>query len=528
MLAALFLLAIWLDRSQPAQAPAQTYLFLLGYVAFAAAITALTWRNWWRDARLAAPAHFVDMAVFTLIVFSTNGYTSPFFLFFMLPLLSAAIRWSWRETAATALALVILYLTAGLLVSRSETFELQRFIVRSGHLMILSALVIWFGIHQRLVGLSYRIEEPGADVAEDSDPFELALHEAIGATGARSGEIIMQVPGEDRFTGLRISDGELGSVLLDRPLVRSSALRFPMLFDIRRDRALTVSAHRRRHFARASAVFDTAQAAQLRLTEGLIAEVRTGTASGWLVLQGIPAMSADYVELARELGRACGAILERDALLSAMAESAGARMRLTLARDLHDGIVQFLAGAAMRIEAIARAARSGGEILADLQALKQLIGDEQRDIRGFVSALRRDRELGLAEAAGELHALAARLSQQWSVDCSIESSGGEVPIPIPLHLDLQQLLREAVANAVRHGGADHIAVNLSAEDDLLRLEITDNGTGFARGVRSRNGGPVQPWSLKERVDKASGSMTLVSGPGRTRVSISLPLRGAAA
>ena len=160
MLAALFLLAIWLDRSQPSRAPTETYGFLSAYLAFAVLMAVATWRNWWLDARLAAPAHFVDMAVFTLIVFSTNGYTSPFFLFFMLPLLSAAIRWGWRETLATAVALVLLYLTAGLLVAGSQTFELRRFVVRSGHLVILSALLIWFGIHQGLVGLSFRIDDP--------------------------------------------------------------------------------------------------------------------------------------------------------------------------------------------------------------------------------------------------------------------------------------------------------------------------------------------------------------------------------
>jgi len=92
MLAAMFLAAIWLDRSQPAQAAAQTYAFLLLYLAFALGLAAATWTNWWLDARLAAPAHFVDMAVFAVIVFSTNGYTSPFFLVFILPLLSAALR----------------------------------------------------------------------------------------------------------------------------------------------------------------------------------------------------------------------------------------------------------------------------------------------------------------------------------------------------------------------------------------------------------------------------------------------------
>ena len=64
--------------------------------------------------------HAFDMAVFTAIVFSTNGSTSPFFLFFVLPLLSAAIRWSWRETALTAAALVVLYFGAGLLVAAAR------------------------------------------------------------------------------------------------------------------------------------------------------------------------------------------------------------------------------------------------------------------------------------------------------------------------------------------------------------------------------------------------------------------------
>src|SRR5207253_4442030 len=90
VLATLFLLAIWLDPSQPAQVV--LYSFLIAYMAFAITLTVVIWRNWWLDARLAVPAHVVDMLIFTEIVFSANGYTSPFFLVFMLPLLSAAIR----------------------------------------------------------------------------------------------------------------------------------------------------------------------------------------------------------------------------------------------------------------------------------------------------------------------------------------------------------------------------------------------------------------------------------------------------
>lgn len=528
MLAGLLLLAVSLDTSQPSQAPAQTYSFLAAYLAFALLMAAATWRNWWLDARLAAPAHFVDMGVFTLIVFSTNGYTSPFFLFFILPLLSAAIRWGWRETLATAATLVILYLAAGLLVAGTETFELQRFTVRSGHLVILSALLIWFGIHQRLVGLSYRYDDSGAGLGEDRDPLALALEQSMAATGARAGMLLMRTSSGDRFAGPAIAAGEVSSAAIGRPLVGQPSFGMPLLFDCVKDRALTMSSTRRRCFARASTVLDPDESTQLALTQGVIAEVRTGMAEGWLVLEDIPELSPDYIELAREVALAAGSTLERSALIAATQEGAAARTRLALARDVHDSIVQFLAGAAIRIEAIARAARSGKQVDADLQELKRLIGDEQRDIRGFVSALRRDRELGLGEAIDELRSLAARLGQQWSVECEVNASGDMIPIPLRVHLDLQQLLREAVANAVRHGRADRIDVQLSVGNDELRLVVTDNGRGFARAAGDREGGPIQPWSLKERVDRANGTLMLVSDPGHTSISISLPLAGAAA
>ena len=125
----------------------------------------------------------------------------------------------------------------------------------------------------------------------------------------------------------------------------------------------------------------------------------------------------------------------------------------------------------------------------------------------------------------DLRALAVRLSQQWSIECNVSTAAKEAAIPIRVHLEVQQLLREAVANAVRHGGADKVDVKLAVDGGSLKLDVIDNGTGFA----AANGhSPVEPWSLKERVDRARGSLLLASRPGRTDVSISLPLPGAGA
>src|SRR5438874_2174392 len=134
MLCIVLLVAVAADRIESQREWVRTYSLLLTYAAAALAIAAATWRNWWLDARLAIVTHGLDMAVFTAIVFSANGTTSPFFLFFVLPLLSAAIRWSWRQTAATAATLVLLYIVAGLLIAGTSGFEIERFIIRAGNL----------------------------------------------------------------------------------------------------------------------------------------------------------------------------------------------------------------------------------------------------------------------------------------------------------------------------------------------------------------------------------------------------------
>ena len=213
------------------------------------------------------------------------------------------------------------------------------------------------------------------------------------------------------------------------------------------------------------------------------------------------------------------------ALLSVSEESAAAQTRLSLARDVHDSVVQFLAGATFRVEAIMRSARGESQVHSDLGELKRLLIEEQGEIRTFVSALRRDKDLDMKEAIAALKSVAARLEQQWSVDCRVTAAAAEASIPIRLQLDVEQLLREAVANAVRHGGATRIDVDIAVDEGQLRMNITDNGSGIPAPAGAS---PVQPWSLKERVERAHGSLMLTSEPGSTKVLISLPLAGAAA
>lgn len=105
--------------------------------------------------------------------------------------------------------------------------------------------------------------------------------------------------------------------------------------------------------------------------------------------------------------------------------------------------------------------------------------------------------------------------------------------PAGLRLDrkmvfqIRQIIREAVANAARHGGAIDMAVELTRQSRRLDIQITDNGTGlkltgdFDSEQCRRQG--LGPRNLRERVSALDGRFQLQSGSDGLRIGISLPL-----
>ena len=522
MLATLFLLAIWVDVSQPMQAPATTYALLAAYVAFAAAIVALTWSNWWLDARLAGPAHAADIILFTLLVLLTEGYTSPFFTFFMFLLLSAAIRWGWRATALTAVLLTLLYILAGLLVVASNgAFDMERFVVRTGHLIILSLILMWFGVNQWRTRFYSRDEELLGNPSLDESPVESGLRAAMQGVRASAGIFVWRERRSGEVTGVAVRGGELAVVSVPAAALAAALATTPFLYDLPKDRALKRDAERNLIAFAAHNVIAPEAASIMALREGIAFTVRSDAGEGEMFLEAVCNLSTDHIDLGEQIAADVAAHLQRHALLKAAEESAEARSRLTLARDLHDSVVQFLAGAAFRLEAMKRSEASGRDLGPELDELKQLMLQEQGELRSFITALRSGPRVAFKDLAKDLQALAGRLSRQWDVDCSFSSHPAKLMIPTRVHLDALQLMREAVANAVRHAKAKTVEIRLAAVSDELRLEFINDGAVFPRrGERLE-----MPTSLKERVEQAGGALDMMRGMGVTKVSISLPIGG---
>jgi signal transduction histidine kinase len=523
MLASLFVLSVWVDPTQPAFGAGAAYVLLGGYALISIALAVVTWKEWWLDAKLAGLAHLLDVAVFAALVVLTAGYTSPFFVFFSFLLLSAAIRWGWRETALTAAALILLYVSTGAAVVLTDpgNFELQRFIIRAGHLVILSALLIWFGMHQSNAFSGIRLDR-AAPASIDQSPLAAGLTSAANAVGASSALLFWRdsKSGQEQLLTFGVGDGTLPANV--RTPIRGANGRKPYLYDIGSNRAVIDVPGRMPSFHRADELLDVDAAMAIGLRRGLAVPLRLETGSGEVFLQGVRSLSADHLRFAEELSRDIVGQIQRHELLQAVEERGEARARLSFARDLHDSVVQFLAGTAFRIEAILRKGRTGGAIETDLEELKSLMLKEQGELRTYMVALRGGHEIKSAAAADELRALCQRLSQQWDIDCAIDVDLPPGPIPVRVYLDAQQLVREAVANAVRHGKAAKVRIGISSADEAIQLQIVDDGRGFP--TESSAAG-LQPRSLRERVSQAGGDVALASGSGGTSVTVTLPLKG---
>lgn len=521
MLATLLVFASWIYTS-PLSDPA-TWAFAINaaYVLFALALVAITWNDWWLDARLAGPAHAIDLLVFTLLVFTTPGLDSPYFTFFLFVLLSAAIRWGWRATTLTAILLISLYLLAGMAVER-QTAEsvLHDYVDRTGQLIILAMVLIWFGINQWRSGLSARASSAFADPSLDESPLETGLRAAMQRLDARAAVLVWRGFGAAEAEAYVARHDTLSVVCISGSTLKDGDTP-PFLYDLRKDRGLSRDESRNLRPFSARDLLRLETVAPLELGEGLAIPIRTGAGTGELFLESIPNLSADHIDFGADISLDITNHIERHAYFRAVEETAEARSRLALARDLHDSVVQFLAGAAFRLEALKRDLATGRDPEPEINYLKQLMLQEQGELRSFIAALRSAPQIGLGDLAEDLRALSGRLAGQWDILCEFTAQTTDMLVPSRLHIDAQHLIREAIANAVRHAGARSVKIRLRSEPEKLRFDFINDGARYPDATLAEE----MPRSLSERVKLAGGALELSRGMGVTRISISLPISG---
>lgn len=545
VLAIFSLFAVWLDPAEPAKYADIAYSLLAAYVVYAAAIALLVWRWDAPSHRVALVTHVFDLIFFSLFIYFTWGPASPFTAYFVFALVCATLRWQWRGTLWTAIVSLAMFVGVGLWVAEvlnDPGFEVYPVIVRSVYLVVVAVLLGYLGSHEEHTRreMAHLAAWP-QDVPRQIEVLVRGLLEhsaqAMGAPRVLLAWVEREEPwlylaswsggafswsrsAPESFAGLVAESLSQDSFLcLDATVPEPAVLRRGR-DGLQRWRGLPLDAGLRDRFS-------------LRVVLSL--PLQGESVEGRLFFADKAAMTSDDLVLGEVVASVVAARFDHFYLNQTLQETATTEERLRLARDLHDGVLQSLTGIGLRLAAVRGLLDEDPKRAREaLDALQRLIALEQRDLRFFIQELKPP-PLAPADKARDLDARVAELVQrmelEWGLRAKLRTEGLK-GIPEPLAREVYLVVREALVNAVRHGDATAVQVEIAdGEDGHLSLMIADNGRGFPVSGKftyaELSAGDFAPRTLLERVTSLRGSVALESSPAGARLDIMLPCEGRA-
>ena len=235
---------------------------------------------------------------------------------------------------------------------------------------------------------------------------------------------------------------------------------------------------------------------------------------------GLSLLWLTQLPLARSLARRVRTAEAERATLLERAVTASERERERIAADLHDGVVQDLAGLTFELSASAASAGSV-ELRADFERSAAIARASMRRLRSSLVDLHPPtvHALGLTDA---IDAVAQQLRLD-GIEVTVNVDVGELESAMEslLYRSAQELLR----NVHEHARATHAEVTAEAARHGVRLVVEDDGQGFSAAMSNdrRSAGHLGLELLRAMIVRAGGTLSVTSTPGTgTRATVEIP------
>jgi len=242
-----------------------------------------------------------------------------------------------------------------------------------------------------------------------------------------------------------------------------------------------------------------------------------------LVWVGVDVTEARLAEDALRQGEILRQSQEQLRTLTAGLVEAQEEERRRISQELHDDISQRLAALAIQAEVLHQAQGISpeelqgklGELQKQMEALSEDLRRTARNLHPFTLT-----HLGLEPA---LRSYCAEFSslKQFKVRFTARALPGTIPSGVALCV--YRVVQEALGNVAKHAGAKRAVVSVSGSDDVLHVDIRDNGHGFDLDhVKGKGLGLI---SMEERVRHLGGTFSISPKPGDgTRIEIRIPIK----
>lgn len=204
--------------------------------------------------------------------------------------------------------------------------------------------------------------------------------------------------------------------------------------------------------------------------------------------------------------------------------------RERIARELHDGVAQFIAYVSTKVMAARILLKKEQYQAADqqLDQVGQAVETQSVDIRASIIGLKMVTQsgAGLAESLGEYIVQCNRLSEL-QVLLDVQPPDRSMILDPETELHLLRIVQEAISNIRKHAKTQRAEVHLKFEEQQIWLIIRDGGIGFNPWQWSGSQPHFGLQTMSERAELIGAEFTVESEPGGgTTITVRLPIKDA--
>ena len=225
-----------------------------------------------------------------------------------------------------------------------------------------------------------------------------------------------------------------------------------------------------------------------------------------------------------------GELRKRVQRASASAAASNERFLRRISAELHDGPVQELGAALLRMDRVVGQDQASLALIPNnvwqeqLPAIQTSMQNAIQEVRSLASGL------GLPQLEGlrldeVLRQVVSSHERRTGTKVKLTIAGLPAQAELPVKITLYRIVQEALNNAFRHAGGAEQAVSAQAEAGRIQIEISDQGPGFDVNRSIDWEQHLGLAGMRERVESLGGAFAVESKINHgTRVNVNLPLQ----
>lgn len=200
--------------------------------------------------------------------------------------------------------------------------------------------------------------------------------------------------------------------------------------------------------------------------------------------------------------------------------------RRRIAREMHDGLAQTLADALLQTDLSAMATQKDpSQISDDLRELRTLLERAMRELREFMSELRRESATD-SKLLTALETLGREFERRHETHTEVVATGDDTHLPSAMHHAVLAIVRQALTNVRTHARATAVTIRAQLTESDCTVTVADNGVGFdLAAFRARQAEHhLGLASMEERATLVGGRLDIETTVGRgTTITVRIPL-----